>query len=405
MKKILLFSTFLLAIGAMYYNTLTVQTDTQELTHTVPENIIEKKENLPQEVLVKKEPIQVQKKTEQKEQIAIKEDLIQQIPIASGSVNIKLPTVPKAITLKNNNVKGGRNITFSKRVPPDYVPHSFDKEQKEKKLAEKELTQKAKESPKNVKTSTAGEVEKGKMSTYLRGTYLTSEESQKKLKDAGFDVIGTTTINDEKSLTTILFTHPTLLSLAKKENKGFISSLRLLIDDTAKTISITNPLYLAKSYLQEGYDTHSVQKILNTLRTTFPNLKNSKDNLKYQLLSKYHFMMGMPYYEDMVEVASGKDLLNKIKNKNTIISTQKISDTTTILTVKLSKKTSQFIDKIGHNNASVLPYSIIIENDEAKILSPKYYIALMYPKLSMSQFMSISDIPDTIIEECENMFN
>jgi len=403
MKKILLFSTFLLAIGAMYYNTLTIKkTETKEITQVEAEKIVEKKVTIPQKDLVEKSSSKIQKSKEQKR---IKKDLVQRIPISSGTVDIKLPTVPKAIKIKNNSAQGGRGITFSKRIPPNYVPHSFDKAQKEKKLAEKALTHKTHETPTNIKVSTAGEVDKGKISTYLRGAHLTTEESQKKLKDAGFDLIGTTVLDKEKSLTTILFTHPTLITLAKKENKGFISSLRLLIDNKAKTISITNPLYLAKSYLQENYDTAAVQKILNTLRTTFPDLKNSKDNLKYQLLSKYHFMMGMPYYEDMIEVASGKDLLNKIKSKNTIISTQKISETTTVLTVKLSAKTSQFIDKIGHNNASILPYSILIENNEAKILSPKYYIALMYPKLSMSQFMSISDIPDTIIEECETMFD
>ena len=72
--------------------------------------------------------------------------------------------------------------------------------------------------------------------------------------------------------------------------------------------------------------------------------------------------------------------------------------------VKLSRSTSRFVKKIGYQNSELLPYPILIENNVAKILDPKYYIAVMYPMLSMSEFMTIASIPDSIQKDCDKVF-
>jgi len=133
-------------------------------------------------------------------------------------------------------------------------------------------------------------------------------------------------------------------------------------------------------------------------------LINSKDQLKFQLLPKYQFMHGMPQYQDMVTVARGSDLLSKLKNNKSVLFTQKLNNGTTLVGVKLGKRTSKFTSKIGTNNAALLPYPLIIENNEAKILEPKYYISVMYPLLQMSEFMTIATIPGAIIKDCERVF-
>ena len=145
-------------------------------------------------------------------------------------------------------------------------------------------------------------------------------------------------------------------------------------------------------------------KILVKLITQFPHLKNSKDALKFQLLPKYQFMNGMPHYEDMIEVASGDDLLEKIKDNDKVLFTQKLENGSTLIGIKLSKRTRTFTRRIGRNNAAMLPYPILIENGKAKILDPKYYIAYMYPLLQMSEFMTIASIPDAMIKDCEKVF-
>ncbi len=55
---------------------------------------------------------------------------IQCIETSSGTVNIAIPAVPKvpeAFKSKKNKAVLDRSIKFSKRVPPNYIPHRFDK--------------------------------------------------------------------------------------------------------------------------------------------------------------------------------------------------------------------------------------------------------------------------------------
>jgi hypothetical protein len=117
-------------------------------------------------------------------------------------------------------------------------------------------------------------------------------------------------------------------------------------------------------------------------------------------------MTAMPFYQDMVTVAKGKneELLAKAKKNSDVVFIQEISPERALIGVRLAKRTAKFVKKIGTKNAALLPYPIVIENGEAKILDPKYYIALMYPALKMSEFMTISTVPGAIQVDCEGIF-
>ena len=192
--------------------------------------------------------------------------------------------------------------------------------------------------------------------------------------------------------------------MGSKANRGFIASLRALVDTKEKTFSIMNPLYIAKGYLQADYDESAAKTILVKLIEAFPGLKNSKDALKFQLLPKYQFMNGMPRYEDMIEVASGNDLLEKLTDNKSVAFIQTLENGSTLAGINLSKRTLNFTKRIGRNNAAMLPYPVLIENGKAKILDPKYYIAYMYPLLQMTEFMTIATIPDAMIKDCKRAF-
>jgi hypothetical protein len=183
-----------------------------------------------------------------------------------------------------------------------------------------------------------------------------------------------------------------------------MGALRVLVDTKEKSISITNPLYMAKGFMQDDYDEKVAKKILLNLLVEFPNLKNAKDALKFQLLSKYQFMNGMPKYENMIEVASAPDLLERLKDNKRVVFTQKLDNGSTLVGIKLAKRTRKFTKRIGRNNAAMLPYPVLIEDGKAMILDPKYYISFMYPLLQMSEFMTIATIPDAMIKDCEKVF-
>jgi hypothetical protein len=183
-----------------------------------------------------------------------------------------------------------------------------------------------------------------------------------------------------------------------------MASLRLLVNKKDNHISITNPLYMAKAFMQQEFDEKTAKATLAKLTSVFTDMLNSKDMLKFQLLPKYQFMSGMPHYEEMTVVARGNDLLSKIKNNKKVVFTQTLENGATLIGVKLHKRTQKFTGRIGTNNAALLPYPILIENGEAKILDPKYYISVMYPLLQMSEFMTIATVPGAIVKDCEKVF-
>jgi len=317
----------------------------------------------------------------------------------NDSVIIEIPKVPepvkalKVVTVggnppvkQNENLYKTRAIALKVSTPPKAMVVSPKQEQGDGEV---------------------GAIANSQVSAYMRGELLSADEVKKRLEAAGFKVLSSSVLDKKGLLTSIVFTNDALTKMADKKNRGFAASLRVLIDNKNKQISIVNPLYAGKAFMQDDFDKKTAESLLVSLRKAFPGLKNSEDTLKFNLLPKYHFMEAMPYYQDMVVVAKGDKLLEQIKGKNggkDIIFIQPISKDRTLIGVKLGKRTSKFIKKIGLENAALLPYPILIENGEAKILDPKYYIAVMYPMLKMSEFMTISTVPGAIQLDCENLF-
>jgi len=336
----------------------------------------------------------VEKAAPKKEHAPAKTEGKKQI-IENGGETIEIilpvpPEVPKVLKVITKNTSGNntRSIKFSKRIPPNYVPSE-----------QRHANAKAKNTTVNV-----GGVTNGKISTFLRGKFMDVKTAQKTLKGAGFEVLSTAPVDKKGKLVSIVFTDKTLTEMGSQKESGFIASLRLLVNKKDNHISITNPLYLAKAFMQKDFDEAKAKATLDKIKAKFTGLVNSKDQLKFQLLPKYQFMHGMPKYTDMVTVGKGNNLLEKIKGNKNVVFVQKLGNNATLVGVKLGRKTAKFISKIGTNNAALLPYPVLIENGEAKILEPKYYISVMYPLLQMSEFMTIATIPGAINRDISRIF-
>jgi len=117
-------------------------------------------------------------------------------------------------------------------------------------------------------------------------------------------------------------------------------------------------------------------------------------------------MENMPYYQDMKVIAQGKnkELLEKAKKSKKVVYEQHLDNGSIVIGVKLGKRTSKFVKKIGYQNSGLLPYPVLIENGKAVILAPQYYIAIMYPMLKMSQFMKIATTPGAIGKDIDKIF-
>ena len=255
----------------------------------------------------------------------------------------------------------------------------------------------------------ASGLEGTKVSTYLVGAYVNVDDAKEKLTNAGFEVIAT--YKPVKKGTTIVFTNEAIKAEAAKPGRAYAGVLRLFVDDKEKMISFANPVYFGKAFMQDDYNHAVFNAALEAINSEFSGLTGSKDELAYDDLSAYHFMMGMPYYKDAVLLGDKNpttaDAIAKAQNYKkgkAIVFELKLSDTSTLLGYDLGKRTKKFVKKIGRANAAVLPYCVSIENGQAKALEAKYYLAISYPGLSMSDFMGIATVPGAITKDLEKAF-
>ena len=318
--------------------------------------------------------------------------VIAQIPITKTTgIHLSIPLPPKVPTVVSIGTAESidRSIKFSKRVPPGYTGPKFGKDMV--------VSAPSKESK-------VGGVTAGKVSAYLRGELLEVGDVEKRLKDAGFTILTSAKLDKKGNLVSVVFTNKALISLSSKPNRGFASTLRVLVNKKEKQISITNPLYMLKGFLQEDFNKEVATKLLTAITSKFEDLKDSGDSLKFQLLPKYQFMHGLPYYQDTIVVAKGDNLLVKIKKNKRVFFEQKLDNGSVLIGVHLNKRTNGFLKKIGSKNAALLPMPVLIEDGKAIMLDPKYYISIMYPRLTMSEFMKIATIPDAMVKDSKRVF-
>jgi len=246
------------------------------------------------------------------------------------------------------------------------------------------------------------------LSTYFNGMYENVKDSQVKLKKAGFTILGVTKVDKSGKYNSIIFTNDTLKATANAKGRGFIATMKLLVDDENRKVRVTNPDYFARAYMQADYKAGMLDSITSSLKKEFGPFTGSSDKLSSDTLHKYHFMFGMPYYEDVIKLAKGTtaELVTKAESnaKDNHIFTLKLSDDRYLVAVDIKKRTKKFVKKIGLHNGAILPYTILIENGKAVAMSPKYYIALSYPLLSMTEFTTIATVPGAIKKELSKLF-
>lgn len=245
------------------------------------------------------------------------------------------------------------------------------------------------------------------VSTYLVGKYEDVKTATQKLQDAGYEVIAS--YEPVKKGTTLVFTNDALKAEGAKPGKAHVAVLRLFIDKKEKMISFTNPVYFGKAYMQEFYNHEVFGAELEKIKSAFEGLSDSADKMKFDDLAGYHFMVGMPYYSDADELAkaSQEELLTKAreyKDAKELIFELKLSEGVTLLGYDLGKRTKKFVDKIGRANGAILPYTIMVENGVASSMEAKYYIALSYPLLTMTEFTTIATVPGAIAKDLKKVF-
>ena len=239
---------------------------------------------------------------------------------------------------------------------------------------------------------------------YKIAAYVDVETAKSKLAGAGFEVVGTYAPFDKG--TTILYTNAAMKEAAAKPTRGFAAVGRLLVDEERQQVHIANPVYFSKAFLQDDYNEATAKATLASLETAFGASKDSEDSWEFDKLPKYHFMMGMPYYEDMGTVGKGAtaDLVAKAKAAKGTAGVVQLGADSYLAFIELDSRTSSFVKKIGTDKSELLPWAVLIENGEAKALKAEYFIAISYPLLDLSGFANIMTVPAAVIKSLEKTF-
>ena len=112
-----------------------------------------------------------------------------------------------------------------------------------------------------------------KVSTYLIGDYVNAKDAQAKLEAAGFEVVAN--YKSVKKGTTIIFTNDALKAEAAKAGRAYAAVSRLFVDDKAKMISFTNPIYFGRAFMQDDYNHAVFNGVLQSINAEFSGLKAS----------------------------------------------------------------------------------------------------------------------------------
>ena len=120
----------------------------------------------------------------------------------------------------------------------------------------------------------------------------------------------------DKSRWVIVVTHPELLKGVVEQGglRGFAATLRVAItqEEDQTIISFTTPEYWGRAYYQDSFDkvddyyekvTKAFENAMNILGSYDGTGFGSKKGLDEKDLLKYHYMMGMPYFDDTEELA------------------------------------------------------------------------------------------------------
>ena len=246
------------------------------------------------------------------------------------------------------------------------------------------------------------------ISTYEYAKYQDVASVKAALSTNKFQVIGEYDAMNDSNYHVIAYTCPTLKKLSSKENREMAAVQKVLVNKKDKTLVLTNPEYFLSAFLQDDFDGDAAKKVNSKLQKLFGDFTGSEDKLEDDDISGYHFMMSMPYYEDMVELAEGKDLLAKLEKnagKNVVFKLDINGATVVGIAMPTENGEATYVEAIkGQNNAAFLPYMVVIKGDSAKMMHPKYYLAISNPMLSMGDFMGISGTPDDIEEYMTSLF-
>lgn len=221
------------------------------------------------------------------------------------------------------------------------------------------------------------------ISTYLIGMSSSITDIESKLRENAFHILATTN-------NVITITNAEL-----QATNTYLATLHVYVG--AANVKVQNPAYFGRAYLEEKYKKGQFKRTIQSLEKALGELKASPEKLDEKDIPDYHFMMGMPYFDEPITVSRASKIYEKVAGNKDISYSLTLPNGSILVGHKLSSNTNAFLKILGETkNSQILPYEALVFSNQVKIMNPKFYLALSLPQLTMKQFMQISDIPNKI---------
>lgn len=245
---------------------------------------------------------------------------------------------------------------------------------------------------------------------------------EQQLKSNGFELLGDYHPMNSNSRLLIAVSHPALITAVGKSGgyTGFAAALRVALTKNGNQIEVsyTNPEYWGAAYFQKKYNSvatqiNSVKKAFEKSFSAYGNGQpfGSKKGLTVKSLQGYHYMMGMPYFDDNVKLGGFSSFDQAVKHIDQAFNSHK--DLVKVYEKSISSKKMKLygvglrgedgessfmpvIDVSNPKHTAFLPYELLVYDNEVYMLHGRFRIALSFPDLSMGTFMKIVSTPGNI---------
>lgn len=251
------------------------------------------------------------------------------------------------------------------------------------------------------------------------------EQLVNELEVNDFKVVGEYQPAEDSDRWLIIYTSGELLDAVKMvgDLTGFAATQRIAItvEEGKSVVSYTNPTYWGNAYFRDDFPKVSSKystlemKLKKALRSvgTYSGLAfGSEDGIEVDDLREYQYMMGMPEFDDTVELAEFSDfasakakvdanVMKGIQNVKSVYKVEIPDKKLVLYGFALVGETGEskfmpIIDLGSPKHTAFLPYEILIHDNKVSMLHGRYRIALSFPDLTMGTFSKIMSTPGEI---------
>jgi len=247
-----------------------------------------------------------------------------------------------------------------------------------------------------------------------------TEQAKASLTAAGFTVVGNYSPYPDANI--LIVTNDALKkNAADSEHGGFGAIQRVAITKVKDEVQVsyTNPVYMANAYRMKG----DLSGVAAGLAAALGKIEEfgSKQGMTAKQARKYHYMLGMEYFDDqdvLAEYASYEEAVQSVDaklaaNKNGVSRVYRVDipgKQESVFGVALKGATElekymddrfimSEIDFRELRSTAHLPYEVLVSGNKVYAMYARFRIAINFPDLSMmgkNSFMNIMKTPDAI---------